>query len=263
MSVLKSKRQQSPLEYSNNFVLLLDYTNIKLNSVPKRKWEYLCKPITDIMNQTYVYIQQTLDKFLKNDFTSKSKHDQAIIIISKLLSLQKPLFTLWNIQEYPEEKMITWCDKIDTEINFIKRYGGIDTVVSHMMIIDSKSSQMKFISNLGEIQKLLYSKILDQSAILRNTRGFLILDLISEAYYHIIKANEKIPQTKQEYEDRRKHISMAINSLNSAEQPIANMMYIGNFNNESITKICELLEEENRLLSGLQKSDKERFKNLI
>ena len=53
MSVLASKRTLSRHEYVRTFMELYNYTVQKLSKVPKRKYKFICKPISDAMNGIY------------------------------------------------------------------------------------------------------------------------------------------------------------------------------------------------------------------
>lgn len=105
MSVIKSKRTLSPIEYTYHFTRTYEYMRERLSRISKRKRRWLSDPIIIIMNTIYDNILQMNNSNFKYGIKEKSVQDQSTQVIEEILSLQKPLIAWWNIDSYPERKM--------------------------------------------------------------------------------------------------------------------------------------------------------------
>lgn len=86
--------------------------------------------------------------------------------------------------------------------------------------------------------------------------------LVNDAFYELILANKKVPETKAEYEQRRQHISNAITYLKGMNRPMLFYFNLMQYSERIMNEWSELLVSELKMLASLQRSDKERFKSL-
>lgn len=105
MSVIKSKRTLSPIEYTYHFTRTYEYMRERLSRISKRKRKWLSDPIVIIMNTIYDHIAQMNNSYFKYGINEKPVQDQSKQVIEEILSLQKPLIAWWNVDNYPERKM--------------------------------------------------------------------------------------------------------------------------------------------------------------
>lgn len=261
MSVLASKRDISRIEYAKYYIELYKYSVDRLNRVPKRKQKWICLPISEILNEIYEDIMTINNDVFKYGIKEKSVSQQAMTVINKLLSLQKPLITLWIIERYPFEKMAKWAVMINKEIENMARFGELCTNdYSELFIIDYQAmEEMKFLSNMAELHRFIYSKTISLPRKARDSDGSILMSLSSEALYRLIKANRNMPKDKDSYEKRKEDISIALNCLRQMQPPIFSLFLLMNYNEETMTKWADLLNTELKLLNGLITSDAKRF----
>ena len=75
-------------------------------------------------------------------------------------------------------------------------------------------------------------------------------------------ANNIVPTTQAEADARAKRFQAAIDSLNALQTPLLALWNIMDYSENIMDEWSGLLDEELRLLEGLKKADRERYKNL-
>lgn len=267
MSVIVAKRNLSKIQYVESFRQLQLYTQKKLEKIPKRKRKWLRDPIAKIMNEIFNMIMEVANDYFLYGIKLFSKQDRAELIINSLLSLQKPLLSLWNIEKhfYPIKIMEYWCKLINEEVRQIAIMGDIElNNYDKMFILDYTSiEQMNVLSNMCDLHWFIHSKITSLNEHIRATEGLCLIKLIDEALFRIFNANRIYPTTKKEYELRTENIAIAIKCLKEMEVPMLSLFTLELFSEGFMRQWVKQLNEEMKMLNGLQKSDKARFKNLF
>lgn len=257
MSVIKSKREISKYQYAYHFMRLYDYTEEKLSKMAKRKYRWLGSPIAEKMNGMRDEIMQIFDQYYES---GKSLQEQCYSVIMGLLSLQKPLIALWNVEGYTVRRMEKWKFLIETEINYLADHGGIRKRDGYMFILDYEAiNRLDCMRNMSQLHKMIYTKTISLPSYCRETKGSYLMQIADTALYHMARGNRKIPETKEEYEARKKDFSRALNCIRSMEQPIFAVFNLMNYSNETMEEIAGLITETENLLKGLMDSDEERF----
>lgn len=257
MSVIKSKREISKYEYAYRFIKLYDHTEEKLSKMAKRKYRWLGSPISEKMNGMRDEIMQIFDQYYDG---GKSQQEQCFSVIKGLLSLQKPLLALWNVEGYTERRMQKWISLIEMEINLLADHGGIRKRDGYMFILDYEAiNRLDCMRNMSQLHKMIYTKSISLPACCRETKGSYLMQLADAALYHMARGNRKIPETNEEYENRKKDFSRAMNCIRSMEQPMFAVFNLMNYSNETMEEIAGLITETGKLLKGLMDSDEERF----
>lgn len=257
MSVIKSKRDVSRYDYAYRFIRLYEYTEEKLSKMAKRKYHWLAAPIAAKMNRMRDEIMQIFDPYYEN---GKTLQEQCLSVIKGLLSLQKPLLALWNIEGYTEKRMEKWISLIEMEIDLLADLGGFKKRESYMFILDHEAvNRLDCFGNMSRLHKMIYTKSISLPGYCRETKGSYLMELADTALYHMARGNRKIPETKEEYENRKKDFSRAMNCIRSMEQPMFAVFNLMNYSNETMEEIAALITETGKLLKGLMDSDEERF----
>lgn len=265
MSVLASKRTLSRHEYVRTFMELYNYTVQKLSKVPKRKYKFICKPISDAMNGIYNSIMEANNDYFHYGIKLLDKNERTKQIINQIIGLQKQLLVLWNIEKYETKTMVRWIDLIDEEIYYIAKLGGLNPVKGkqYMYIIDYNSvHKAEFLSTMRDLHRFAYTKIIPTNSIFRDTRGILILELVDEAWYRVTHANRYPVKTAKQYAGRKEDIEIAMNCLKELEQPMLALFNYMGYSETKMQQWANLITKEQKLLKGLQISDKKRFENL-
>lgn len=263
MAVLKSKRKISDTEFENTFMKLYCFSRERTSTVSKRRKQWLCSDIDLIMNKVYRNIMEINECYFR-DKADKQKYINSLSdsSVELLLSLEKPLMSLWDIQHYETKTMVNWVAQINKEIsllNLIHDTGRSDRV----MIIDWRAvHSMKFLDNMSTLHRYTHGKVVNAAVCYDGTEGALLINLIDDAFYSLLKANRKIPTTKEEYIMRSKYISNAISCLKQLNRRMLAYFNLMQYSERVMREWSDMLIEELNLLIGLQKSDKSRFGKL-
>lgn len=264
MSVLKSQRTLSRHEYVNTFLKLYKHTEEKLSKMSKRKRKFLADPIIVIMNDIFNDVTEMNNEYFNYGIKQLSKKQQATQIIDKILSLQKPLVTLWSIEQYKANRMQTWADLLNEEINHFVRIGGLQFEQERFMFILNFDTikNAEFLNNMWEMQKFIYSKIVSLPIKYRDTTGEQLKMLADEAFYHLYEANRYVPKNKAMYEKRKEHIEIAFDRVKKLQIPTINLFLQMQYSEETMIRWSFLIDKEMKLIRGLIKSDVKRFGDL-
>ena len=267
MAVLKNDRNISECEYERTFKYLYKLTSDNIAKVPKRKHKTICDIITKYMNAIF-YDILSITEVCGKSVTAKSEKD--ILIkrsIKRLRKMEEPLLVFWNIEKYPEDKMKRWATLIDTEVSLLSKMleKGESVVVdmNNMMTINwQQIRRANFMENMSTLHKVVHSKACHLPNMYFDTSTQILLKCVDDAWYSLLKANQRMPKTKADYETRRKLISEAISNLYKLQRPLATFFNIMGYSENTINYISKLLTDEIKMLQTLQKSDRERFANL-
>ena len=269
MSVLKSKRSIARTEFENTFSILYQYSLEQTTKIPRRRQKWLCSNINQKMNSLYRNVMQLNDAYFEN------KCDKANFILSVtdncvsiLNDLDKALIVLWNVQNYKEKSMITWANLIKKEVRLLNQMAlEFNDVVSQpeCEILTLNWDIIKnaaFLKNMSDLHRYTHGKVIGGNSAYDDTEGSFLISLVDDAFYELILANKKYPETLTEYKERRQHISNALTFLHNMNRPMLFYFNLMHYSNRIMNEWAELLSKELKLLAALQKSDKKRFSNL-
>lgn len=263
MSVLRSKRAISKLEFEHTFSELYKFTAQKTSSIPKRRKRWLCWKLDAKMNSLFNKIMEVSEGYFERGTKQETKENLFREALGNLAELEKPLMVIWNIEKYEIRRMVAWKSLVDNSVCFINRMLEEPVAVEKLQILDWRAIMgAKFLSNISELHRLIHGKIAKAPNKYDDTYSSLVIDLIDEAFYSLVKANQKIPETSKEYEKRHEYISKAIGCLRKLQRPLVFYFNIMNYSEQSLREISEKIAEELKLLYALNKSDKNRFGRL-
>lgn len=196
---------------------------------------------------------------LKNEYKNKLIEES----IRGLSNLQKPLLSFWNICHTKMDTMAEWANYINNDMKLLKDLSKQEIEYDPIFIIDYEYvSKAEYVRQMAELHKYMHSKIIHAPIKYQNTSSNLIIDLIDDALYNVMKANVRIPKTAKQYSDRRKRISKAISDINKLQRPLSIYFSMLNYSDKEISKLSNLISNELKLLYAINKSDKIRFSNL-
>ena len=260
--VLKRNRKLSKIEYVQKYYDLCDYFNNRLIKVSRRRQPTLCEPIWNILARINVLITQVSDEFFSYGIKLYDKPDQARMIINEIHRLYKPLIVLWINEKYLQKDINNMTEIINDEIAQVAKYGEIIDV-NYMKVLNKfELNQAEFIKNMCELNRLIHSKVIGLKYNYKIPNGLPLINLADTVLYELIFANDIVPETKDQYEERRKYLSTAYNNLKAMEQHMYVIFTALEFSEREELEWVELYDKECRLLSTLIKSDKTRFGDL-
>lgn len=263
MAVLRSQRKVSATEFENTFMRLYRFSSERTSSLPKRRRKWLSPNIDLNMNRIYRNIMEINECYFKDkDEKEKYISDLSAKSVELLMGLEKPLMVLWDIQCYETKKMVNWVSQINKEISLLTDINAYDTErgENRLMILDWRTiSSVEFLKNMSNLHRYIHGKVVNANACYDDTEGALIIGLVDDAFYSVMKANVKIPTTKEEYDIRSKHISNSISFLKQLNRKTLTYFNLMHYSERVMNEWSEMLVKEINLLIGLQRSDKKRF----
>lgn len=261
MSVLRSKREIAYSEFENTFTTLYQLCINHTTAIPKRRRKWLCPLIDSTMNKVY------RDIMSMSDFYSPIKTDKAKYIATKaeacienLLSLEKPLMVLWNIQNFETRQMAVWTNLLNQEIDLLQAKTFKTREASRVRVLDWHTlDSVQFLKNMSRLHRYTHSKVVNANMNYDSTQGTLLIEYVNDAFYELMIANIQIPTTKQQYEKRRNHISNTIMYLKALNREMLFYFNLMQYSERVMNEWSDMLVQELKMLTALQKSDRQRF----
>lgn len=281
MGILRSQRKLSALQYEESFKRLYADVRDRMARVPKRRRNDVARPLMHTMNLAYADILAITEDPIKGAKDAADVRYRAIIRAQEhILAIQKPLYVYWNICGDPDEKsMKPINDKKRAALaekfnDVMKLLRGIqlkstaykldeDRGERYVVYCTEKEIQgAQFLTVMRQLHRFTHTKLVRMSAAFRDAEAETLRWLVDDAWYHAIYGNKIIPANKEQYSWRRKHFSIAIADLYKMERPMLAVMSLEAYSNKEMTDWSDLLNETNRLLQAVQRSDKQRFAGL-
>jgi len=263
MSVVKALRNQSSYEYDNTFNLIYKELATRMKRVPKRKQEYIAKPICDVMNKMFDNISQISYGYFKGKLDEK--YDLISSAIDTLSEFEKPLMIYQIIEGVESKKIRRIADMIENEEALLNGLLPEDKKHPHksfLVLNWDYINRAEFMSNMVKLNRYTHTKVMHGSNSLKYTSSAMLINLMDDALYQVVKANRKIPETHDEYMRRRKCISTAIQRLEQANRPMLTYFNIMQYSERIMIEWSDMLTKEIKKLRALQQSDAKRFKEL-
>lgn len=261
MSVIKSKRTLSPIEYAYHYTRIYEYMQARLSRISKRKQKWLSDPIVIIMNTIYDHIAQMNNSYFKYGINEKPVQDQSTQVIEEILSLQKPLIAWWNVDNYPERKMEYMSILLNREIELLEGHGGLPKNDCNRIFFFkwNKINKVEFLKNMAELHRFIYTKTIQLPATIRETNGNMMMDLADTALFLLLDANRKYPTNKEICKERIKEFSVALQCIKEMQMPIISLFIESRYSERVMVEWSTLLNNEIKLLTGLLKSETEKL----
>lgn len=266
MSVLVADRHTAKSEFEHTFSLFYADSERLLNKVSKRRKEFICTNIILLNNSIYDDIM-TIQNYLfsKKEYKKEIKQLKIQDVFKKIEYLERCIMVYSNIMSLPFEKQGNWCSSLDKEIALLN--GMVDDKHKkskfRVSVLDwNKINKFETLRNMSKLHRYTHGKAVRAVGELKNGETSLLINLIDEAFYCLMKANSYIPQTKEEYEERTKYIETSLLKLNEIQRPMLLYFNTMKYSNRVQMEWSEMLNLEIKLIKGLLKSDKKRFSKL-
>ena len=263
MAVLRSQRQVSKTEFENTFSVLFRQTREYTLAVPRRRQRWLCTEINRHINEAYRAVIEANEYFSVNKAHQiEQKKHMAAEAINHLYELDKPLAVMCNVQRFETDKMARWVELINREISLLCSVGDCEKRGGIMILDWQVINSANFLKNMSDLHRYTHGKVAGAKIAYDGTEGALLISAVDDAWYCLIKANQKVPTTRKEYEKRRENISQAIMRLREMQRYLLSYFNLMHYSERVINEWCQMLTDELRLLFAIQKSDKNRFGSL-
>lgn len=262
MSVLRSKRSIAQTEFENTFEKLYQHSKSQTSKVPKRRKRWICYNIDRIMNELYNEIMELNEGIYLREYTDEEKIEHLRKILILLHSIEKPLFVFWNIQDYEMRKMISWCKLLQSEFDLLINMSGFKKKYRFCVLDRKRIREVDFLRNMSEFHKYVHGKVVNAPCAHDDTSGSLLIKLVDDAFYDVMEANKKIPETNSQFKKRKEHIAHAIKSLYKIQRQTIFYFNLMGYSENVMNEWSNYLTTEIKLLQALQKSDSKRFQDL-
>ena len=262
MSVHARKRKIAYGEFEHNMRKFCKQLNERLNSVPVRYQRYISPKLYNRSNRAYTALIYANEQ---NGNTEKGKAKRNVYFeeaIKCLKDLRKPLYAAFNLLDASEGGMKVFVDLLNREIALICGLIGREYKQMFYILPRRKFQTVLFLGKMSELHKYTYEKIGHAPKYCRDTLCEHIADIADTALFWVVEANRVIPQTKEEAEQRDEKLKNAIDSLNTLQRPLLSLWNLMDYSERIMDEWAGLIEEELRLLEGIRKADKTRYKSL-
>jgi len=277
MTILKNKRRTSRIEYERTFLSLYEYMTGLIDTFPRRYMQPLGKPMKMLLNEIYDDVTKISDMYVEKE-ENKARYLACRKAVDGLISLQSWIYLYWILSDgrnglkwVTEDRRKFMSAYVNKEIYLLagvmygldKQHKYSEIEVQYMykfMPWDAKKTH--FLEKLYELNSLVYPKTIRIPLAQRDEEVSLACRYIRDAFYCAYAANNILPQTKKEYDRRRRLFGEAISDLYRLNRPMLKLFMVHLFSNEDMEKITTLVNESTKYLQGVQASDKERFGGL-
>lgn len=264
MSVLSRFRSEASTEFEMNAVRLHRYTYQRLSAVSHRRQKYVCTQIQRLISSMYCDVIMGNEQQCRTEAGRSVRNHLLSRAIRTLARLQDPLIVFASLNDSADGGMQEWVGMINKEIALLDGVIGYQTesrTLPLLEVYDLKYTQDAiFVQKMRQYHKYCYEKAIRVPVQYKEYLTESMLRMADDALVCVIKGNKKVPANKQEYEYREQMFQRAIRDLNSMQRPIYALWNIMLYSEAVLDEWSGQLEECLKLLRGVMKSDKQRFK---
>jgi hypothetical protein len=271
MSILKNKRSISKYEYENTFDIIYKEIGKSMQSVPVRLRIWINTPLNHRLNEIYSTIMELRTNYFPNKTKNEKQLELVNSIINQILELQQCLYNFWNVMNCKDKKKASWCELLNKELALLHGMNKKNPLYKENKEMEGRKiiyyqkheiQKAQFLKNMSRFHDYTHRKISHAKRLYIDRECTMISEYVDNAWYYCLKANQKIPETKSEYECRKKCISNAISNIIKMEKPLFSLFNLMGYSEDILKEWSGLMSDELRLLRALRKSDKERFSDL-
>ena len=196
MSVVKALRNQSSYEYDNTFNSIYKDIVSRMQKVPKRKQEYVAKPLCDVLNASFDNISKISYGYFRGKINEK--YDLISHSMKTLFEMEKPLMVYQVIENIETKKIRRIADMIENEEALLNGLLPEDKKHPHksfLVLNWDYINRAEFMSNMVKLNRYTHTKVMHGSNSLKYTSSAMLINLMDDALYQVVKANRKIPET--------------------------------------------------------------------
>lgn len=263
MAVLRRKRAVAFTEFERQMANICKELNARLNTLPARYHKYLDRRIYEPANQAYADTILANEQSDRNPGARDKRRACLLDALECLAKLQPPMLAYWNLKDSTEGGMNQLADMVNREYALI--YGMLQRTEALPMMLTiprHKAKELQFIKTMCDLHKYSYQRIGHAPAGCTDFIGQQLALFADDALYHVIAANRKMPETKQEALQRAHHLQAAIDSLNGMQRPVLALWNLMDYSERTMDEWAGLIDTELKLLEGLKKADKARYSAL-
>ena len=127
----------------------------------------------------------------------------------------------------------------------------------------AKIKSMDVTRNAAIFHRFVHSKVIRATHDLENGSTPLLVKMVDDFFYNVMTANAIYPKTPQEFQDRERRLKMALNSLKYMQVPLYSYFDLMDYSEDIMVKFADFINNEEKYLNGLMRSDRKNFAHLI
>lgn len=266
MTVLARKRQQASTEFEMNCARLVKYTVQRADNVPNRYKKFIRPRLCKLVNLAYYNAIMANEADRRTTAGQKERVKLFNSAIAALGKMERPLVVYWSLFETSEGGKREWTELINREILLLNGAAGFKAEERSLPMIETfdmnYSDDRQFVNRMRELHKFTYSKICTVPLEYKDHLSDMILYMVDDALYCVLKGNRTVPRNKKQYEIRDKYFRKAVDNLNGLQRPLYALWNVMEYSENAMDEWAGLINETIKMIQGVRKSDKSRFGTL-
>lgn len=263
MSVLARLRNQAPTEFEMNCSRVVKYTVQRADNIPNRYKKFIRPRLCKLVTLAYHDAIMANEADRRTEAGKKERKKLFDSSIAALLKMQKPLVVYWSLFDTSEGGKKEWVDLINREIALLNGAAGYsydERAVPMIEILEMDySADRQFVNRMRKLHKFTYTKICTVPLEYKDHLSDMILYMVDDALFCVLKGNSNIPKNKKQYEIRDKYFRKAIDNLNGLQRPLYALWNVMEYSENIMDEWAGLINETIKMIQGVRKSDKSRF----
>ncbi len=264
MAIHRSDRNTAFTEFERWMSVVYTMTSDRMRSAPARYKKFFDARIFARVSRAYT------ETILANEANAKTEQGRtrrtALLTdaVRQLCKIQAPMLGYCNVMQSSEGGAQQWADAINKELRLLYAVLKREDVPPMIITLPKKDKikRLAFISVMLSLHKYTYQKIGHAPNVCKDSISVKIAEFADEALCGVVLANRKQPATKDEARERETNLQSAIDNLNAMQRPLLALWNIVDYSEDTMDEWAGLLNEELKILEGLKKADKERYKAL-
>jgi len=270
MAIHVSDRNPSKCEYEDRYRDIYRDVKMRMERIPKRRWETVAKPVLLAMNRSFDMVMRIEEDPIAGTKTAADKRYELIVESQRLIkAVEKPLWVWWNISALKDDvRMQDWkkradlCEAYSTVLRLLhdmqqasSRYNPqTDKGLTTMRYFTEKEiNNAIFLRKLRELHQMTHNKHIRLSKVARDAESDHLVQLANAAWYYAGTGNQYKTFIPNEAKARKELFSMAVSCLKRMERPLHDLLADQNFSNREMEEWIDLLDESTRLMISIQK----------
>lgn len=263
MSVHRSKRKIAFAEFEKQAIGISKYTHERMQHTPNRFKKFCCPKIYELTSRMCDDAIFANEQYAYDPVQLAERVRLLEDALETIQALQKPLYCYWNLFETKQTTIDCWVSKLNREsalICGVLKNGRKPEMIKPLPYEQIHKAQ--FVKKISELQRFTNKKIAHEPLEYKDYLLDRIKTMSDDALCSVVFGNEKIPETKEEYQKRTKHFRHALQCLNSLQRPLYALWSIRLPSEAVMQEWSDLIDDSIRLLQSVITSDRQRFSTL-
>lgn len=266
MSILKNQRKTSPHQFVSNYYGISDSIKFIIGKIPKRKNKFIPYELYKCL----VDFQHTL--ILLDEYIKPSNKEEYVANIRKagrlFFTLPEYIFRILMLSE--AEISRGFVNELEAKLNSeavlllkMMERNGIGVCPRRIRLYDrNKVIGVTYLERMLELYRMTMAKITHLQDDYFKLSGVILYETITNAFYCAYRANETFNDTEENINKRRKFLQKSLSYLEAYERELFRLFTYIDYQDDIIGAFSNKLDECNKLLGSIIKSDNKKLRKL-